>query len=215
MDKLQKNCLTNPVSSMRYVYVWRKSMHAIVAALRNLCDAIIFPCLVMWILGVNPIRYYLHWCKWFIHTVLYVYWYHRHLHGLSTLAAEGTKYPGPIFTKRYDVLLPNLVKTRSPRLGIKTTVSLWNLTGVSTAVLPRCLSNFRAIRKVCTRMSRLRDFTCGKTSVRLVNKGPGQCVWASQALARPQAQCICIKYQVEPSLSTWRSNSSWLFWLCL
>ena len=54
-------------------------------------------------------------------------------------------------------------------------VSFWNLTGISAALLPRWLSNFRAIRKVLTRISRLRDFTrsCGKTSYRLVNRGPG------------------------------------------
>ena len=53
-------------------------------------------------------------------------------------------------------------------------VSLWNLTGTSAALLPRCLSNFRAIEKVQSRISRLRDFTrsCGKTSHRLVNRGP-------------------------------------------
>ena len=31
------------------------------------------------------------------------------------------------------------------RLGVIMTVSLWNLTGISAAVLPRCLSNFRAM----------------------------------------------------------------------
>ena len=48
-------------------------------------------------------------------------------------------------------------------------VSLWNLTGFSAALLPRCQSNFRAIEKVQSRISRLRDFTrsCGKTSYRL------------------------------------------------
>ena len=61
------------------------------------------------------------------------------------------------------------------RLGVIMIVSLWNLTGISAALLPRCLLNFRAIGKVQTRISRLRDFTrsCGKTSYRLVNRGPG------------------------------------------
>ena len=60
------------------------------------------------------------------------------------------------------------------RLGFIMIVSLWNLTGISAALLPRCLLNFRAIGKVQTRISRLRDFTrsCGKTSYRLVNRGP-------------------------------------------
>ena len=61
------------------------------------------------------------------------------------------------------------------RLGVIMIVSLWNLTGISAALLPRCLLNFRAIGKVQTRISRLRDFTrsYGKTSYRLVNRGPG------------------------------------------
>ena len=61
------------------------------------------------------------------------------------------------------------------RLGVIMIVSLWNLTGISAALLPRCLLNFRAIGKVQTRISRLRHFarSCGKTSHRLVNRGPG------------------------------------------
>ena len=52
--------------------------------------------------------------------------------------------------------------------------SLWNLAGTSAALLPRCLSNFRAIRPLQHTISRLRDFTRfgGKTSYRLVNRGP-------------------------------------------
>ena len=61
------------------------------------------------------------------------------------------------------------------RLSVIMIVSHWNLTGISAALLPRCLSNFRAIQKVWTRISWLRDFTksCGKTSYGLVNRGPG------------------------------------------
>ena len=68
---------------------------------------------------------------------------------------------------------PSLEATR---LDVAIVVSLWNLTGTAAAaLLPRCLLNFKAIGKVQTRISRLRDFTrsCGKTSYRLVNRGPG------------------------------------------
>ena len=54
---------------------------------------------------------------------------------------------------------------------------LSNLTGTSArAALPRCLSNFRAIRSLQHPISRLRDFkrSYGKTSVRSVNRGPVQ-----------------------------------------
>ena len=61
------------------------------------------------------------------------------------------------------------------RFGSKLFQSLWNLAGTSAALLPRRLSNFRAIRPLQHPISRLRDFTRfgGKTSYRLVNRGPG------------------------------------------
>ena len=60
------------------------------------------------------------------------------------------------------------------RFGFKLFQSLWNLAGTSAALLPMCLSNFRAIRPLQHPISRLRDFTRfgGKTSYRLVNRGP-------------------------------------------
>ena len=60
------------------------------------------------------------------------------------------------------------------RFGFKLFQSLWNLAGTSAALLPRCLSNFRAIRPLQHPISLLRDFTRfgGKTSYRLVNRGP-------------------------------------------
>ena len=60
------------------------------------------------------------------------------------------------------------------RFGFKLFLSLWNLAGTSAALLPRCLSNFRAIPPLQHLISRLRDFTRvgGKTSYRLVNRGP-------------------------------------------
>ena len=58
-------------------------------------------------------------------------------------------------------------------------VSLSNLTGTSAAALPMSLLNFRAIGKVQTRISWLRDFTrsCSKTPYRLVNRGPVEMSW--------------------------------------
>ena len=51
--------------------------------------------------------------------------------------------------------------------------SFWHLTGTLAAALPKCLSNFRAIRSLKHLISRLPDFTksYGKTSIRLVNRG--------------------------------------------
>ena len=60
------------------------------------------------------------------------------------------------------------------RFRFKLFQSLWNLAGTSATALPRCLSNFRAILPLQHPISRLRDFTRfgGKTSYRLVNRGP-------------------------------------------
>ena len=54
-------------------------------------------------------------------------------------------------------------------------ISVWNLTGISAALLPRCLSTFRAIGKVLTQISQIQDFmrSCGKMSISLVNRDPG------------------------------------------
>ena len=59
---------------------------------------------------------------------------------------------------------------KAARLDVAMVVSLWNLTGTSAAVVP---AKFQNIWK--SLISRLRDFTrsCGKTSYRLVNRGPG------------------------------------------
>ena len=61
------------------------------------------------------------------------------------------------------------------RFGFKLYQSLSNLAGTSAALLPRSLSNFRAIRTWQYPISRLPDFTSfgGKTSYRLVNRVPG------------------------------------------
>ena len=80
------------------------------------------------------------------------------------------------------------------RLGVIMIVSLCNLTGISAALLSRCLSNCRAIGKFYTRVSfgvsLLRDFARSfwKTPVRLVNRGP-----------------VAVKYLQ----LTWRLGISW------
>ena len=54
------------------------------------------------------------------------------------------------------------------RLSVTIMTSLWNSTGAMTEMLPRCLSNYIAIRQLLTHISRLRDF--GSTSYLL--EGP-------------------------------------------
>ena len=76
---------------------------------------------------------------------------------------------GPPFTKRISW---NLEATRS---GIKILESFWNLTGVSAALLPRHISNFRAIPQCYTHISLLPDFASFgyNLSYHFTNKCPG------------------------------------------
>ena len=74
------------------------------------------------------------------------------------------------------------MKSRSREIGCCNGRIALKLTGTSATALPRYLPNFKAIGKVYTLISRLRDLTrsCGKTSYRLVNRGPGSgnpCGW--------------------------------------
>ena len=52
--------------------------------------------------------------------------------------------------------------------------SLWNFTGTSAALLPKCLSNFKAIRLFKLPISWLRDFKRSyvETSYRILKRGP-------------------------------------------
>ena len=70
------------------------------------------------------------------------------------------------------------------KFGFRIFQSPCNLTGTSTAALPKCLSNFRAIRSLYQPISRFRGFTrsYGKTSVRLVNRGPCTSKYAPHSL---------------------------------
>ena len=76
--------------------------------------------------------------------------------------------------------------------------SLWNLTGTSAVTLPMCLLNFRAIGKVQTRISRLRDFetsrSYSKTSYRLVNRGPVVTCQTISVHDLPKPQCPFVHF---------------------
>ena len=64
------------------------------------------------------------------------------------LGTAAPSTPGPLFTKRTRVLPQNPVKSPRREIGCHSDVLLWHLTGISAAVLSRCLSNVRAIGKV-------------------------------------------------------------------
>ena len=95
------------------------------------------------------------------------------------------------------------------RLDVIMIVSLWNLTGISAAMLSMYLSNFRAIVKIWTRIARLRDFTrsCGKTSIRLMYRGPAG---STNALQMRTVLLLCqnktLLLLCETGIGTWVSN---------
>ena len=98
------------------------------------------------------------------------------------------------------------------RFGSKLFQSLWNLAGTSAALLPRCLSNIRAIRPLQHTISGLRDFARfgGKTSYRLVNRGPGYysgmrwwSLWVSfDDRQHTEEICGCLVHQWFPRLES-------------
>ena len=85
--------------------------------------------------------------------------------------SNGNPEPSP-FIKRLDVLSCEV--SEAARLDVIIIVLLWNLTGITAALRPRCLSNWKAIGKIWIWISQLRDFTRtrGKTSARLVSRDP-------------------------------------------
>ena len=83
--------------------------------------------------------------------------------------------------------------------------------------LPRCLSNFRAILPLQHPISRLRDFTrfCGKTSYRLVNRGPD----SSHDLTK-RSVCLDIRASIHwavrrltAKIRTVSKPREWVLWL--
>ena len=85
---------------------------------------------------------------------------------------RGRQDPGLLFARRWDVVPPNLLKSRSRELSCCNDRSVLkfdrHLGSAAAEVLAKFQSDWKNVK------SRLRDFTrfCGKTSVRLVNRAP-------------------------------------------
>ena len=71
------------------------------------------------------------------------------------------------------------MKSRSREIVFRIVRSLWNLTGTSAALLPMCLSNFKAMRQFKVPISWLRVFTRSyeKTSFRILRRRSGDLYW--------------------------------------
>ena len=106
------------------------------------------------------------------------------MHTVRTLLCCGLELSGRTSYRKISRSL------KAAKFWFKLFQWLWNLTGTSAATLPRCLSNFRAIRSSQHPISCLRDFTrfgC-KTSYRLVNINPGLLQWHWGRIGLPQCQ---------------------------
>ena len=119
------------------------------------------------VLYITYIMYKMYKLGYAIHSSIHVI--HSRLFVLvaSLALKQSYYYPGPLFTKQMDVLPQDLAKFRSREFGshnYRITLKLDML----AALLPRYLTNFRAIGIVCTRISRLRDST--KSDVRLLSE---------------------------------------------
>ena len=80
--------------------------------------------------------------------------------------------------------------------------SLWNLTGTSPAMLPMCLSDFKAMRSFKLPISRLRDFTRSydKTSYRILKQGPGHyCGCRRPSTHLPDGANLTIRFEISSS----------------
>ena len=84
-------------------------------------------------------------------------------------------HQGPVSISENTSFRKISLSLEAARFVFRIVRSLWNLTGTSTAVLPMCLSNFKAIRQFKVPISWLRDFTRSyeKTSFRILRRGPG------------------------------------------
>ena len=85
-----------------------------------------------------------------------------------------SRYRGPVSISEKTSFRKISLSLEAARFVFRIVRSLWNLTGTSAAVLPMCLSNFKAIWQFKVPISWLRDFTRSyeKTSFRILRRGP-------------------------------------------
>ena len=85
-------------------------------------------------------------------------------------------HPGPVSISEKTSFRKISLSLEVARFVSRIVRSLWNLTGTSAALLPMCLSNFKAIGQFKVPISWLRDFTKSyeKTSFRILRRGPGR-----------------------------------------
>ena len=104
---------------------------------------------------------------------------------LHTVNSVPSKDQGPVSISKKTYFRKISSSLEAARLVFRIVRSLWNLTGTSAALLPMCLSNFKAIRRFKVQISWLRDFTRSyeKTSFRILRRGPGHFIKSSAAMA--------------------------------
>ena len=133
--------------------------------------------------------YHSYWSMQVMHTLysrlLEWHWVNNECRGASQVTMEdmvkistGTEsqqnHLGPISISEKTSFCKISSSLEAARFVFRIFRSLWNLTGTSAAVLPVCLSNFKAIRQFKVPISWLRDFTRSyeKMSFRILRRGP-------------------------------------------
>ena len=103
--------------------------------------------------------------------VFYVMCTGSHFRKIVALCHAGKDRAGPRFNKTSYCEIS--ISFEAVRFVFRIVLSLWNLTGASAAVLPGCLSNFKAMWWFKLQIWRLRDFTRSydKTSYRMLWNG--------------------------------------------
>ena len=79
--------------------------------------------------------------------------------GLRSSVGSNPSGQGPVSISDKTSYCKISQSLEAARFVFRIVPSLWNLTGTSAAGLPKCLSNFKAMRKFELPISRLRDFT--------------------------------------------------------
>ena len=78
----------------------------------------------------------------------FLWLYHQFMYPKAQKANISCSYPGPLFTKRQGSYHQIPWSPDAARLAVIINGSLWNLPCLSAVLLPRCMSNVRAIEKV-------------------------------------------------------------------
>ena len=124
-----------------------------------------------------------------------------------TTSSFSTKHLGPVSISEKTSFRKISWSLETARFVFRIIRSLWNLTGTSAALLPMCLSNFKAIWQFKVPFSWLRDFArfYEKTYFRILRRGPGPVLYLCLRTCLETVLAKTVLWQV---LDRWRCRFS-------